>query len=251
MKSHEPINFFDNTKRLVQSPLCTQKAIKVSFNAPELGKTHFIVGLPPQEIEAPSAKSIAQADKINKDLCAVLQCKDGSFKQAFFAPDDDLQELLIQLIKHEQANIKAAIFSFTDGEIAQALLDAHARGIAVEIVTDISSIRDKFNKIELLKKKGIKIHVYKPQSLTILNNIMHNKFVLFGKNVGGKSLLWTGSFNFTKSAKINNQENVIILDEMHLIERYHKQFGLLKERTGQTKAVKIAQGKATKKRSLA
>ena len=59
---------------------------------------------------------------------------------------------------------------------------------------------------------------------------MHNKFILFGKNVGGKSLFWTGSFNFTKSAKMNNQENVVILDEIQLIDRYNKQFAVLKER---------------------
>jgi phosphatidylserine/phosphatidylglycerophosphate/cardiolipin synthase-like enzyme len=60
---------------------------------------------------------------------------------------------------------------------------------------------------------------------------MHHKFVIFGNNIGGKSLLWTGSYNFTKSATMNNQENVLVLDEIHLIEKYGRQFELIKQRT--------------------
>jgi phosphatidylserine/phosphatidylglycerophosphate/cardiolipin synthase-like enzyme len=209
----------------------------VPFNAPDLGKTHFILGMPAAAEEKKEHEvMVCQAD----DLTALLRCVDGSFKQAFFSPDDDLEDLLIQLINVEQLSIKAAVFSFTNGEIAQALMRAHRRGIEIEIVTDISCIKDKFNKIDMLKKAGIKIFVYNPRNTSIFNNIMHNKFVLFGKNVGNKSLLWTGSFNFTKSAKINNQENIIIVDEMHLIERYRKQFAVLKQRLKGKEPIELA-----------
>jgi mitochondrial cardiolipin hydrolase len=209
-----------------------------SFNAPDLGRTHFIVGMPVDEKKIEQAV-ICQAD----DLSALLRCMDGSYKQAFFSPDDDLEALLIQLINVEKLSIKAAVFSFTNGDIAQALINAHRRGIEIEIVTDISCVRDKFNKIELLKKSGIKIFVYNPRNSSIFNNIMHNKFVLFGKNIGGKSLLWTGSFNFTKSAKMYNQENIIVVDEIHLIERYRKQFAILKQRLKGKDSLKLAQKK--------
>ena len=209
-----------------------------SFNAPDLGKTHFIVGLPVADTKK-EAVAICQAD----DLTALLKCIDGSYKQAFFSPDDDLEDLLIQLIKAEQLSIKAAVFSFTNGDIARALIQAHQRGIEVEIVTDISCVKDKFNKVDLLKKAGIKIFVYNPKNSSFFNNIMHNKFVVFGKNVGGKSLLWTGSFNFTKSAKINNQENIIVVDEIHLIERYRKQFAILKQRLKGKESIKLAHKK--------
>ncbi len=206
------------------------------FNAPDLGKTHFIVGMPASD-DTKEPVVICQAD----DLTALLRCVDGSFKQAFFAPDDDLEDLLIQLIAVEQLSIKAAVFSFTNGDIAQALISAHKRGIEIEVITDISCLKDRYNKIDVLKKAGIKIFIYNPKNTSMLNNIMHNKFVLFGKNVGNKSLLWTGSFNFTKSAKINNQENIIIVDEMHLIERYRKQFAILKQRLKGKESLKLAQ----------
>ena len=213
-------------------------SIVPEFNAPELGKTHFIMGLAiaPQEPLKKDKLTVCEAH----DLASLLKCIDGSYKQAFFSPDDDLEKILIKLINAELRSIRVAVFSFTNGDIAQALIAAYKRGIPVEIITDITCLKDKFNKIDLLKKAGIKVFVYNPRNVSMLNNIMHNKFVLFEKNVGGKSLLWTGSFNFTKSAKINNQENVIIVDEMRFIERYSKQFALLKQRLKGKDPVKIA-----------
>lgn len=208
-----------------------------TFNAPELGKTHFIVGLPIEEKK--ESIVICQAD----DLNGLLHCEDGSYMQAFFSPDDDLESLLVQLINAEQLSIKAAIFSFTNGDIAQALVNAYRRGVEIEIVTDICCLKDKFNKIEMLKKAGIKILIYNPRNTSIFNNIMHNKFVLFAKNIGGKALLWTGSFNFTKSAKMYNQENIIVVDEIYLIEKYRKQFVILKQRVRGKESLKMAQKK--------
>lgn len=208
----------------------------IAFNAPNLGKTHFIVGLPPLFHRPSLPKPVCKSDTIE----SVLRCPDKGLKQAFFSPDDDLKNLLIQLINREKESIKMAIYSFTDGDIAQALINAHNRGVTIEIITDSSCVHDKFNKFEVLKKNQIPVHVYRCQTVTILNNIMHNKFVIFGKNIEGKSLVWTGSFNFTKSATLNNQENVVVLDEMHIIQRYTKQFVILKERVNKKESTKIA-----------
>ena len=140
------------------------------------------------------------------DFNARLVCHDGCYKQAFFSPDDNVQEILVQLIDQEQTSIKIAIFSFTDGKIAQALVDARRRGVKVEVIVDVTGIKDKFSKIEWLKSNGITVIVYDPKNTSIYNDIMHHKFVVFGKNVGGKSLLWTGSYNFTKSVTLKNKK---------------------------------------------
>ena len=207
------------------------------FNAPNLGKTHFILGLP-----APAPLKIKKFNLPANlpDLGKKLVCQDGCYKQAFFSPDDNVQEILIQLIAQEKKSIKIAIYSFTDGKIAQALIDARQRGVIVEVIVDVSGSRDKFSKIELLKSNGIKVTVYDPKNTSVYNNIMHHKFVIFEDNIGGKSLLWTGSYNFTKSATMNNQENVLVLDEIHLILKYAQQFEVIKGRTTGKKMVVAA-----------
>lgn len=113
------------------------------------------------------------------------------------------------------------------------------------MIVDASCIKDRFNKLELLKTEGIKPYVYYPTSNALINDIMHNKFVIFKKNVGQKSLLWTGSFNFTKSAQMKNQENVVILDDTHIIDRFEKQFELIKNRVNTPKSTvhKVTQNK--------
>ena len=60
---------------------------------------------------------------------------------------------------------------------------------------------------------------------------MHNKFAIFAQNVKGKALIWTGSFNWTKSAHSANQENVVVLDSADIIESFRKQFKILKQRS--------------------
>lgn len=214
------------------------------FNAPNLGKTHFILGLPtPPPVKLKKINLPANSSNLGQRLA----CHDGCYKQAFFSPDDNVQEILVQLIDQEKKSIKIAIFSFTDGKIAQALIDARYRGVSVEVIVDASGQRDKFSKIETLKAHGVKVSVYDPKNNTIYNNIMHHKFVIFENNIGGKSLLWTGSYNFTKSATLNNQENVLVLDEMHLVQKYAHQFELIKERTHK----KVLVSSTSKRKQLA
>jgi len=219
-----------------------------------LGKTHFIIGQPqqaepetdiePEPIALPEVAHTAIPARPHPDVATILTCPTGDIEQALFSPDNDLESLLICLMDNEQEAIKIAVFAFTNGAIANALLRAHERGVKIELIIDTSCLRDRFNKIELLQSKGINPHVYRPSSNTLLSDIMHNKFVIFSKNIGNKPLLWTGSFNFTKSAQLKNQENVVVLDKPHLIDKYCKQFEVIKQRVK-----KPTQKYAVKKRS--
>jgi phosphatidylserine/phosphatidylglycerophosphate/cardiolipin synthase-like enzyme len=192
-----------------------------------LGKTHFIVGeptkyVPPKKVRTTTVKP-----------CDDLLCrKDGSVRQALFSPDDHLQDVLIDLINKEKTLIHIAVFSFTNGEIANALINAYRRGIDVCVLIDNSGVQDRFNKIERLRDAGIPVWIYKQaHTKRILTDKMHNKFVVFGDNLLHKPLVWTGSFNFTKSAVEVNQENVVVLDDRDIIERYNKQFTQLQKRS--------------------
>lgn len=198
-----------------------------------LGKTHFIVGEPTKYVPPKKVR------KTTVKPCDDLLCrKDGSVKQALFSPDDHLQDVLIDLINKEQTSIHIAVFSFTNGEIANALIRAHRRGVAVCVLIDSSGVQDRFNKIERLRQAGVPVWVYKQaHSKRILTDKMHNKFVIFGDNLLHKSLVWTGSFNFTKSAVEVNQENVVVLDDRDIIERYSKQFTQLQERSEPLKII--------------
>jgi phosphatidylserine/phosphatidylglycerophosphate/cardiolipin synthase-like enzyme len=222
---------------------------KLVFNAPkDFGKTHFIVGYPAQETAQHRSEQEEKSDNTTQetgdrstDLAAIkddlihegpygLICQ-GHVKQVFFTPDDKVQEVLVHLIEQEKKSIKIAVFVFTDSMIAKALLAAHERGVRIELVVDATGLRDRFNKIKMLQEHGIPVFVYNTITDADLSGYMHNKFVLFAHNILQRPLIWTGSCNFTRSAHEKNQENVVLLDEAWLVNKYVHQFERLKKRS--------------------
>lgn len=158
---------------------------------------------------------------------------DGQIINAYFSPEDKIKYKLINLIKHEKKSLSIAIYTITDKEIAQSIINAYLRDIKVEIVADKSYGSSTYSKIPMLANKRIPIWIYQaPESLLGENNklniLMHNKFIIFGKNIDNRSLVWTGSFNFTKSANSFNQENVIITDNSKVVDQFKNNFNKLK-----------------------
>ena len=150
---------------------------------------------------------------------------------AYFSPKDNVGNHLIRHINESKKRIYAAIYNFTDKDVAQALIDAKKnKGIDIQVVTDQSCLQSEYGKIELLKENGIEVFVFKPKSLQTksfgknFNEIMHNKFALFDNKV------WTGSYNWTISAKRKNRENVLCSDEKDVCKQYEKEFESLKRK---------------------
>ncbi len=196
-------------------------SFKLALNTTEqFGKTHFILGMPEHETQ-----KHAQSAPVQSAPRAQAQ-------NVFFGPDDKLQSKLLNLIKEEKKSIKVAVFMFTDVQIARHLLDAQRRGVKIELVTDPVCIRDKYNKISMLLEQDVPIYVYdtKHKGKGFLSTLMHNKFVVFEQNKNNKSIVWSGSFNFTKSANLRNQETVVILDDRNAVEKFTEQFKVLKTR---------------------
>jgi phosphatidylserine/phosphatidylglycerophosphate/cardiolipin synthase-like enzyme len=189
------------------------------------GKTHFIIGLS-KEDERSLKRSSRTTFNVTDTDCAL--------DEAYFSPDDDVQQKLIGYIDREKKGILLAIFSFTDKHIAQALLRAKERGVDVQLLADPGFLHDRYTKIDWLYEQGVPVYVYNPKrspkNLATISNIMHHKFVVFLDNVDDRALVWTGSFNFTKSARLNNQENVVVLSTPRLVKKYVQKFEQLKER---------------------
>jgi phosphatidylserine/phosphatidylglycerophosphate/cardiolipin synthase-like enzyme len=195
----------------------------------QFGKTHFIIGAP--YASPPIQETISEIPHIK---CQSMLCTtDGKIAHALFSPDDNVQDVLIDLINKEQKCIDIAVFSFTNKKIAQALLRAHERGIRIRIIVDQISVHDRFGKIHKLCKGGLKnICVYQStKRKSLFPDRMHNKFIIFGKNILNKTFVWTGSFNFTRSATQANQENVVIVENINIMNKFKKQFKVLLARS--------------------
>ena len=153
--------------------------------------------------------------------------------QILFSPEDHIAEELIALIKKEQTSIKSAIYCLLHRDILKALIEAHKRGVKVEIIIDSYSMKSRFAS-KKMQEANIPVFVWNPtlpivkvkndRKIKKSRSLMHDKFCIFGNN-----RVWTGSFNFTFAGSNANRENVIILENKEIASRYLEEFERLKK----------------------
>ncbi len=130
----------------------------------------------------------------------------GSVEVAF-SPADDPQSLLVSVIGSARQTIRVQAYVFTSRTIAKALVDAHARGVEVEVLADAKmNRREKGNAIPTLLAAGI------PVAFETDFAAAHNKVLIVDAELPGCTVV-TGSYNFTWSAQHRNAENVVVLRE--------------------------------------
>ncbi|NMG46328.1 phospholipase D family protein [Aromatoleum toluvorans] len=128
----------------------------------------------------------------------------GSVEVAF-SPADRPEELLIDVIDHARSTLHVQAYAFTSKPIARALIEAHRRGVRVEVLADAKmNKRGKGNVLPELLQAGI------PVALETRYAAAHNK-VMIADAAGPACALATGSFNFTASAVKRNAENLLVL----------------------------------------
>lgn len=127
----------------------------------------------------------------------------------YFSPGEDCKAAIIEQIQKAQSTIKICVFTISDNEISNHVINAHKKGIDVTIITDDDKIKDKGSDIKLLFREGIEIRTDDSPSH------MHHKFALIDNQI-----LITGSFNWTRSASERNQENVIVTDNEELVAKH-------------------------------
>lgn len=135
--------------------------------------------------------------------------------EAYFSPNGGIRDRLLRAINLTRATIDLAIFDFTSGELAGALLAARERGVAIRVVADARQVQGKHSEIPLLLDRGVKVRLVRGNG----RGIMHHKFVIFD----GRHLV-TGSYNWTDSAERLNYENVLFLDDPAIVQRYQGHF---------------------------
>lgn len=196
----------------------TSRIVAVGHQYPSaIGRTHFIVGMSKEDYDRfKTPRTIGESGDVFRSTHKVL-----------FSPDDDIHGELLSMIDGETQSIKMAMYLFTDKNVAQALRNAHLRGVCVECVTDASCIAKGANAMHDLLNHEIPVWVYRAANVSkSLNNAMHHKFMIFGAS--GKVI--TGSLNITNAAQKNNQENIVILADEEIRRKFDRQFGKLKAR---------------------
>jgi phosphatidylserine/phosphatidylglycerophosphate/cardiolipin synthase-like enzyme len=129
--------------------------------------------------------------------------------EVYFSPHSGSTTAIVQEIDRARSEILVQAYSFTSAEIAHALLKAHRRGIRVEVILDKSQKSQRYSSLTFLTNARI------PTYIDANHAIAHNKIILIDRSV-----VITGSFNFTKAAEEKNAENLLIIRSKELTKRY-------------------------------
>jgi len=107
--------------------------------------------------------------------------------QVYFSPHGGCTDAIITELNKAKSTILVQAYSFTSAPIAKALLNAHRRGVKVEVILDRSQRTQKYSSATFLSNQGI------PVKIDAQHAIAHNKVMI----IDGETVI-TGSFNFTK-----------------------------------------------------
>jgi hypothetical protein len=135
-----------------------------------------------------------------------------------FSPRGSIKKAIIKTISSSEESIDIAAFTFTSGDIAEALYNAKERGVKIRLVIDQRQDKRRYPVLEFLKEEGFDLQFLKGN----IGGSMNNTFAIFD----GK-LLVTGSYNWTEYSEKFNYENVILIDDSDVIGKYKKQFDSL------------------------
>ena len=129
--------------------------------------------------------------------------------EVYFSPRNGATAAIVREIDRARSEIRIQAYSFTSAPIAQALLKAHTRGIRVEVILDKSQRTGKYSSSTFLMNARI------PTYIDAEHAIAHNKIILIDRSV-----VITGSFNFTRAAEEKNAENLLIIRSAELVKPY-------------------------------
>jgi mitochondrial cardiolipin hydrolase len=140
---------------------------------------------------------------------------------AFFSPGLTCIHEVLRQFDLARQRCDVCVFTITDDRITDAIIRAHARGVQVRIITDDEKSHDLGSDIDQLQMVGI------PCKMDVGNAAhMHHKFALFDGH-----RLMTGSFNWTRSASEQNEENLIVTADPNLVGAFTSRFESLWGRT--------------------
>ncbi len=136
--------------------------------------------------------------------------------EAFFSPGDGCLGRIVARLNGTRRTADVCVFTITDDRITSAILAAHARGAAVRIITDNDKAFDEGSDVPRLQAAGIPLLVdHTPFH-------MHHKFAIFDR-----ARLINGSYNWTRSAAANNEENITDTGDPALLVAFQREFDSL------------------------
>jgi phosphatidylserine/phosphatidylglycerophosphate/cardiolipin synthase-like enzyme len=133
--------------------------------------------------------------------------------EVYFAAEDEVVDYLLPHLQGAQQAIRYMAFSFTQDDLAGALLDRAKAGVSIEGIFETRGSETEYSELSALACAGLPVRQDgNPRTFH------HKVFIIDGDTVV------TGSFNFSDGANDSNDENVIIIKNIDIAQLYLAEF---------------------------
>ncbi len=127
----------------------------------------------------------------------------GTTVGVYFSPEDQVQDVLVQLISGARSSVYFLAYSFTSDPLGEIIRQRAAQGVKVAGVMDADQVSANL---------GTEFDAFRADGLAVrLDNNpgqMHEKMII----IDGQTVV-AGSYNFTRSASTSNDENLVIIQD--------------------------------------
>ncbi len=134
----------------------------------------------------------------------------------YFSPNGGAREALLNEVATAATSIRFMVFSFSDKRLAEIMLARRKAGVNVEGIFDDCQI-SKFSMFYPLLDAGVNVYRDGNQAL------LHHKVII----IDGETVI-AGSYNYSMSADIGNNEDLVILRSRAVAAVFNEEFERLK-----------------------
>ncbi len=143
---------------------------------------------------------------------------DSSFLlENYFCPEDGCEEHVLEELDKARVSIDFMTFSFTSDPIGNELVDKDEKGILVRGVFERRQ-ESKYSEHSFLKDAGLAV------ALDGNPATMHHKVFIVDADDPENAAVILGSYNPTKSGNERNDENVLIVHDRAIAQRFEEEF---------------------------
>lgn len=152
----------------------------------------------------------------------------GNRYECYFSPSDNVSNVIENLILNEtNKSINFCIFSFTRFQIANRMKAKYNPPNVM--VRGVFDYENNYNNNLYLEMKGIGgTYPWNPPARVYLESysgLFHHKYIIIDPELASSSpIVITGSYNFTNNATFGNDENIFVIYDSLMANKYFQEF---------------------------
>jgi phosphatidylserine/phosphatidylglycerophosphate/cardiolipin synthase-like enzyme len=138
----------------------------------------------------------------------------GTQIETYFSPDDSTADAIISYIEQAEESIYFLAYSFTSDEIAEAMLERYSHGVkVVGVFEEGQYYANAGTEYDRLVASGLDVHMDGNE------RNMHHKVIIIDEEI-----VILGSYNFSRSAEENNDENTLFIHNADIADQFFDEF---------------------------